>query len=210
VLTNTQKIYGPNVADQTMALLLALTRGLDVALHTPPLTAKAGALEMQKHWKDLKSGANPEELHGKTMLVVGLGGIGTQVAKRAHGFGMRVLAVDVNDKMELPAYVFGLYSPDKLPELLGGADVVVVAVPLTDKTRGLFGKAQFEAMKPSAYFLNVARGPVVKTADLMEALRGKRIAGAGLAVTDPEPLPDDHPLWKMANVVISPHLGGQS
>jgi phosphoglycerate dehydrogenase-like enzyme len=198
VLTNTQRLYGPNVADQAFALLLALTRGLREVV--PGEVADAA-------WR--KPGGKPQELHGKTMLVVGLGGVGTQVARRAHAFGMRVLAVDPKD-MERPDFVFGLEKPAKLMDLLPRADVVVLACPLTAETRGLLGEEQFHAMKPSAYLINVARGGLVKTPALVEALENKRLAGAGLDVTDPEPLPDGHPLWKMANAVVSPHVGGQS
>ena len=158
----------------------------------------------------MKAGAEAKELHGRTMLVVGLGGVGTQIAKRADAFGMRVVAVDPNTTMERPPFVFAVHPPAKLMELLPQADVVVLACPLTEQTRGLVGKSQLAAMKSSALLINVARGPVVKTADLMDALTQKRIAGAGLDVTDPEPLPDDHPLWRMRNVVVSPHQGGQS
>jgi phosphoglycerate dehydrogenase-like enzyme/glyoxylase-like metal-dependent hydrolase (beta-lactamase superfamily II) len=209
-LTNTARIYGPNVADQAFALLLSLTRGLDRAMHPDLMEKNPKGIDLNKHWNYLKSGAEPTELHGKTMLIVGLGGVGTQIAKRADGFGMRVMAVDPNEKIERPAFVFSLDPPAKLMELLPKADVVVLACPLTEQTRGLFGKAQFEAMKPAGFLINIARGPIVKTADLQAALEGKKIAGAGLDVTDPEPLPNDHPLWKMRNVVISPHLGGNS
>jgi len=95
-------------------------------------------------------------------------------------------------------------------ELLPKSDVVVLACPLTEETRGLMGEAQFKAMKKTAYFINIARGGSVQTAALVEALEKKQIAGAGLDVTDPEPLPDGHALWKMSNVVVSPHIGGQS
>jgi phosphoglycerate dehydrogenase-like enzyme/glyoxylase-like metal-dependent hydrolase (beta-lactamase superfamily II) len=193
VFTNMQRLYGPPVADQAFALLLSLTRGLrEVTPDTP--------------WF---KGEKLEELHGKTMLVVGLGGLGTEVSRRARAFGMRVLAIDPKD-MERPAFVFSLDKPPKLMELLPKADVVVLACPLTAETRGLFGEPQFEAMKRSAYFINIARGGLVKMPALMEALRNRRIAGAGLDVTDPEPLPPGHSLWKMTNVVISPHVGGQS
>jgi phosphoglycerate dehydrogenase-like enzyme/glyoxylase-like metal-dependent hydrolase (beta-lactamase superfamily II) len=197
VLTNTQRIYGPNVADQALALLLALTRGLRMP-------------EDPSHrWDWLKQNVRPEELHGKTMLVVGLGGIGTQIARRAHGFGMRVRAIDPRD-LERPEFVFSLSKPDRLSEMLPQADVVVLACPLTAETRGLIGTAQLQAMKKTAYLINIARGGIVKTDALVAALKGKQIAGAGLDVTDPEPLPDDHPLWKLPNVVLSPHVGGQS
>jgi cyclase len=201
VLTNTQRLYGPNVADQALALLLSLTRGVKRGSHSE----YGGAV-----WDALKKDVKPQELRGKTMLIVGLGGIGTQVAKRAHGFGMRVMAIDPSDKIAKPLFVFSIAPPAQLMAALPKADVVVVACPLTKETRGMFGKAQFAAMKPTAYFVNVARGSIVQTADLVEALRGKKLAGAGLDVIDPEPLPGGHPLWQMPNVAISPHIGGQS
>jgi phosphoglycerate dehydrogenase-like enzyme/glyoxylase-like metal-dependent hydrolase (beta-lactamase superfamily II) len=211
VLTNTQKMYGPNVADQALALLLTLSRGLVKNTHMPDLDPKSPkAADLARHWKDLKEGVKYDELHGKTILVVGLGGIGTQISRRAHGFGMRVLAIDPNDKLEKPLFVEGLRRPSELMNLLPKADVVVLACPLTAETRGMFGASQFAAMKPTAFFINIARGGIVKTPDLVEALKSKKIAGAGLDVTDPEPLPNDHPLWKLPNAVVSPHVGGQS
>jgi phosphoglycerate dehydrogenase-like enzyme len=187
VLTNLQRVHGPNTADQTFALLLALTRGV-----------------REKPRED-----RLQELHGKTMLVVGLGGIGTQVARRAHAFGMRVMAVDPKE-LERPAFVFSIDKPAHLVELLSKADVVVLACPLTSETRGLIGADQFKAMKKSAYLINISRGGVVKSDDLAVALKKKEIAGAGLDVTHPEPLPNGHALWKLSNCVISPHIGGQS
>jgi phosphoglycerate dehydrogenase-like enzyme len=187
-VTNLQRVYGPTSADQAMALLLALTRKL-----------KPGQSEE----------AQPVELHGKTMLVVGLGGIGTQVGRRANAFGMRVMAIDPRD-MERPDFVFSLDKPDKLMELLPKADVMVLACPLTKETRGLIGEKQLAAIKKTAYLINVARGGLVETPALVGALGTKGLAGAGLDVSDPDPLPADHPLRKFANVVISPHTGGQS
>jgi phosphoglycerate dehydrogenase-like enzyme len=194
VLTNTQKIYGPQVADQAFALLLALTRGLRETLPV-------------HQW--VKPEQPPVEMHGKTMLVIGLGGVGTQVGRRAHAFGMQVRAIDPKE-MERPSFVFSLDRPEKLMDLLPTADVVVVACPLTKETAGLIGSKQLAAMKPTAFLINVARGPVVDTSALLAAVQKKQIAGAGLDVTEPEPLPADHPLWKQPNVVISPHVGGQS
>jgi cyclase len=193
-LTNAQKIYGPEVADQAFALLLGLTRGVRQTLPV-------------NQW--VKPEQPLAELHGKTLLVVGLGGIGTQVARRAHGFRMRVRAIDPKE-LERPSFVFGLDRPEKLMDLLPTADVVVIACPLTKETAGLIGPKQLAAMKPSAYLINVARGPIVQTSALLTALQKKQIAGAGLDVTDPEPLPGDHPLWKQPNALISPHVGGQS
>ena len=203
VLTNTTRLYGPNVADQAMALLLSLTRGL-------AQQARSNSSGPGDTWQRLKGELKPQELHGKTILIVGLGGIGTQIARRAHGFGMRVMGVDASAAMEKPNFVFSIAPPTRLMELLPKADVVVVACPLTAQTRGLMGAAQFKAMKPTAYFINIARGGSVKTADLVAALKAKTIAGAGLDVVDPEPLPNDHELWTLANVALSPHVGGQS
>jgi phosphoglycerate dehydrogenase-like enzyme/glyoxylase-like metal-dependent hydrolase (beta-lactamase superfamily II) len=190
VLTNAARIHGPNTADQAFSLLLSLSRG--------------------RHNGVDASGRDPslQELHGKTMLVVGLGGIGQQVARRAWSFGMRVMAIDPAE-MERPDYVFSLDKPARLMDLLPKADAVVIACPLTDETKGLFGEKQFDAMKKTAYVINVARGPIVKTDELAAALKNGRIAAAGLDVTDPEPLPDNHPLLKL-NCLISPHVGGQS
>jgi cyclase len=185
VLTNTQRVAGPPAADQAFALLLALTRQLRPAGPKP-----AGRLA---------------ELQGKTMLVVGLGGAGTQISRRAHAFGMRVRALDPRD-VERPAFVFSLDKPGRLMDLLPQADVVVLACPLTGETRGLMGAKQFRAMKKTAHVINVARGGLIQTPALAEALAGKAIAGAGLDVTDPEPLPDGHPLWASPRALITPHV----
>jgi cyclase len=195
VLTNAQRVHGPNVADHAFALLLALTRNLR------PVGLSNGELD--------PSVQPLRELHGKTMLVVGLGGIGTEISRRAAAFGMRVMAVDPKE-MQRPAFVFSLDKPTQLMELLPKADVVVLACPLTAETRGLLGEAQFKAMKESAYLINIARGGIVQTPALLAALAKKQLAGAGLDVTDPEPLPEGHALRKVSNVVISPHVGGQS
>jgi phosphoglycerate dehydrogenase-like enzyme/glyoxylase-like metal-dependent hydrolase (beta-lactamase superfamily II) len=221
VLTNMARVHGPEAADQAFALLLSLTRGLrrvsadqmtemeisntrDRLLRELPEARKPDA---DNNWRKLDG--ELMELHGKTMLVVGLGGIGSQVSRRAHAFGMRVRAIDPKD-MERPDYVFSLDKPAKLMDLLPGADVVVIACPLTPETKGLFGDKQLAAMKKTAYLINVARGGIVDTAALTAALKNKQIAGAGLDVVDPEPLPNDHPFWKMANVAITPHASGTS
>jgi cyclase len=192
-VTNLQRVYGSNVAEQALGMLLMLTRGLS----------------KEVSYKQIQATAKSDELYGKTMLIVGLGGNGTQLAKRANVLGMRVMAIDPKADLERPAFVFSISPPQELMALLPKADVVVLTCPLTAETRGLFGTSQFQAMKPSAYFLNTARGGLVKTPDLVAALQKNQIAGAGLDVTDPEPIPDDHPLWKMKNVVISPHSAAQ-
>ncbi|MBM3994606.1 MAG: MBL fold metallo-hydrolase [Planctomycetes bacterium] len=199
VTTNLQRLHGPNVADSAMALLLALTRDV-----------RTGNAISADRWKKLKEASRADELHGKTMLIVGMGGIGTQIARRAEAFGMRVMGIDPNEAITKPAFVFSLDRPAKMMDLLPKADVVVLACPLTKETRGMFGASQFAAMKKSAYFVNIARGGLVDQLAMIDALKAKAIAGAGLDVTDPEPLPDASPLWKLPNVVLTPHIGGQS
>jgi phosphoglycerate dehydrogenase-like enzyme/glyoxylase-like metal-dependent hydrolase (beta-lactamase superfamily II) len=208
VLTDTRRIYGPSVADHAFVLLLSLTRGTVGGAHAAEPKASARGTNGPLRWNAVKWG-NQKELRGKTMLVVGLGGIGTQVSRRAHAFGMRVMALDAR-KMDRPDFVFSLDRPEKLMDLLPKADVVVLACPLTAETRGLLGQKQLRAMKKSAYVINVAHGGLVKTADLVAALKKGTLAGAGLDVTDPEPLPDDHALWKLPNVVITPHTADRS
>jgi phosphoglycerate dehydrogenase-like enzyme len=201
VVTNAKVIQGPNVADQAMALLLVLTRQVNLAI------AHRG------HWDDARDAARqagPIELEGKTALVVGLGGIGTAIAQRAAGFGMRVIGTAAHPDKPHPDFVEAVYGPDQLLAQLPHADVIFVAVPLLDNTRGLFDAEAFAACKPGAYLVNIARGQIVDTDALLAALDSGRLAGAGLDVTDPEPLPDDHPLWLRDDVVITPHMGGSS
>lgn len=201
LLTNGQRIASPALAEHAIALTLALARGLDRYM----ANQAAGVWE-----RDIGLGREDIfELQGRTMLVVGLGGIGTQVASRAHGLGMRVIATR-HSRREGPDYVDYVGLAGEAPELARQADVVVNAAPLTDETRGMFNAAFFEAMKPTAFFVSVGRGGSTVTDDLVAALREGRIAGAGLDVTDPEPLPPGHPLWTMPRVIITPHVAGRS
>ena len=139
------------------------------------------------------------------MLVVGLGGIGTEVAKRAHALGMTVLATR-NSGTDGPDYVAEVGLPDKLLSFAARADVIVSTLPLTPETKGLMNEAFFDAAKRGALFIHVGRGGTVVTGDLVAALKDGRLGGAGLDVTDPEPLPPDHPLWSSPNVIITPHV----
>jgi phosphoglycerate dehydrogenase-like enzyme len=196
VLTNQQRTFGPEISDHVIALTLALTRGLDGALlYQRQAKWQRGAVPATRLWG----------LEGRTMLVVGLGGIGTQVAEKAHGLGMRVIATRGSSR-EGPSYVEYVGLADELPKLIGQADVVVNATPLTPQTTGLFNKAMFERMQKHALFITVGRGPSTVTDDLLEALKNGTIGGAGLDVTDPEPLPDGHPLWSAPNIIITPHM----
>jgi phosphoglycerate dehydrogenase-like enzyme/glyoxylase-like metal-dependent hydrolase (beta-lactamase superfamily II) len=205
ILTNARRCHGPNIADQVFAYLLSFTRRVKESI-------EAGARRdagKGKHWQGAGSAGKPQvDLHGKTMLIVGLGGIGGRVAERAAAFGMKVLGVDPTPPPGTSVRV--VRGPPELKSLLPRADVVVVACPLTRETRGLIGAGEFAAMKDGAYFINIARGRVVDPDALVAALKGGKLAGAGLDVTEPEPLPDSSPLWSMENVIITPHNAGQA
>jgi len=145
------------------------------------------------------------EVHGATLGIIGMGNIGRQVARRARAFDMTVLYCNRHTRPEVERELGVRFAP--LDELLTQSDYVMLIVPLTDQTRGLIGPAELALMKPSATLINLARGPVVQTEALLRALEQKRIAAAALDVTDPEPLPRDHGLLALSNVVITPHLG---
>ncbi len=199
LVTNMQRIGGPIIAEHVMGLVLAFTRGID--LYVP--------LQARGEWRRVTPPGRMAVIDGKTMLVVGLGGIGSEVAKRAHALGMKVTATRASGRTG-PEFVSYVGLPDELHKLAAEADFVVNTAPLTPQTTGIFDAAFFAKMKPSAYFINIARGRSVVTAALLDALNGKKIAGAGLDVTDPEPLPADHPLWKAPNVIITPHVANDS
>ena len=144
-----------------------------------------------------------------TLGVVGLGQIGSEIARRGLAFGMRVLAVDPVQTAAPPGMA-ALWRLDRLTELLGASDFVVIAAPHTPETVKLFGRAQFRQMKPSGYLINIGRGAIVDLGDLVAALRAGELAGAGLDVYETEPLPADHALWAMPNVILTPHVAGAS
>ena len=149
------------------------------------------------------------ELSGLTMVIIGFGGTGRAVARRAHAFGMRCQAID-RDAVPNSPEVSEVQRPAFFPELLATSDVVAICCPLTPETKGLFNDAAFAKMKPSALLVNVTRGEVVVEDALVRALQNKRIHGAALDVAPREPLPPDSALWDMDNVVMSPHTAGAS
>jgi phosphoglycerate dehydrogenase-like enzyme len=210
VLTNGRRCYGPNIADQVFSYLLAFARKTKVSIEGRQRAPENGPGPAGR-WKAIDPGENdPElELRGKTLLVLGVGGIGSEVARRAEAFGMKVLAIDPKVTVP-PRGVAELHRPADLMDLLPRADVLVLACPYTKQTSRLIGQYQLDAMKKGAYLINVARGPIVDRGALLAALRSGKLAGAGLDVTDPEPLPDADPLWSLPNVIITPHNAGQS
>jgi phosphoglycerate dehydrogenase-like enzyme len=200
-LTNSQRLSSPNIAEHAIAMMFSLVRRLDQYATEQTKSEWNRRLEPgdEKVW----------EIEGRTMLVVGLGGIGTETARRAKALGMEVLATRNSSKTG-PDFVDYVGLSDELLSLAKRADVVVNTVPLTAKTTGIFNKAFFKAMPNHGYFINIARGRSVVTNDLIDALNNAEIAGAGLDVTDPEPLPKDHPLWKQPRVIITPHIAYRS
>ena len=200
IVTNMRAVAGPVMAEHTIALMFALSRSLQVSV---------GRQATGEGWSRSFAGSQPQSLTGKTMLVAGLGGIGLEVAKRAHALGMKVIGTR-NSSREGPDYVSRVGLSDELPAMIGEADVVVAALPLVPATTRLFDAKMFARMKKTAYFINVGRGGSVVTDDLVAALNAGTIGGAGLDVTEPEPLPKDHPLWKAKNIIITPHMSALS
>jgi phosphoglycerate dehydrogenase-like enzyme len=195
-LTNCKVVQGPTIADHAFALLLTLTRGMNEYV----------ANRAKREWggRDGLPSAMTE-LPGMTAVIVGCGGIGTQIAQRANGFGMKVIGVDPQD-VPVSNYFSEIVPPDRLNEVLPKADVVFISAPLTPKSQHMIADRQFELMKKGAFFIAVSRGRLYDKAALVKALDSRKLAGAGLDVTDPEPLPKDDSLWNFSNVVITPHV----
>jgi phosphoglycerate dehydrogenase-like enzyme len=217
VLTNMRGLFSDVIADQVLGYVLCFARNLHryvlqqqralwepvggegqrVALSTGPGVVNA-IDRAHRHLADA------------TLGVVGLGSIGGEVARRARAFGMRVVAVDPVRK-DVPPEVEALWPVEQLPRLLAGSDFVVIAAPHTPATEKLFRREQFRQMKRSAYLINIGRGAVVDLADLTAALEAGEVAGAGLDVFETEPLPAEHPLWRMGErVILTPHVAGYS
>ncbi len=199
VLTNMQKMSSPVIAEHVIALTLSLARRIPQFAKTMP----SGEWRRTAEITD-----SMQSIAGKTMLVVGLGGIGTEVARRAAALDMRVIATRRSSR-EGPEFVDYVGLSNELFELAAEADFIADTLPLTAETAGLLDKEFFSAAKRGAFFINVGRGRTVVTDDLVAALESGQIAGAGLDVTEPEPLPADHPLWQMDNVIITLHVGGR-
>lgn len=193
-VTRVAGIFGPWMAEYVLGWCLWLTQRTELFR----------AQQRERRWRQ----ADPLRLHGATLCVVGLGDIGRTIAGAARGFGMRVVGVSRSGKKVAEAEC--VYKARDIRKPIAAADFVALTVPLTDATRGLIGAAELAAMRPSAWLINVARGPVVDEAALLDALRGKRLGGAVLDVFDEEPLPQDHPLWEFDNVVVTPHISGPS
>jgi len=203
IFTNSAGTHGVPVAEHAVAMMFYFARGLDQVA----ASRRAGRL-----WDRERVACVPGpigELVDSVVGIIGFGGIGREVGRRAKGLGMRVWAVD-RDTESAWHDVERLVGPEDLETVLAGSDYVVISVPHTAETDGLIGAAQLAAMKKSAVLINVARGRIVDEAALIEVLRAGSIRGAGLDVYREEPLPEDSPLWELDNVCLTPHLGGVS
>ncbi len=196
IVSSASGLFADQVAEQTLALLLGLLRGL------PTFFRAAQKKEFIRR--------PTEDLHGKTVGIVGLGGNGTRIAEVLRPFKTRIIATDIFHAQR-PDCVDELWPATDLPKLLQQSDIVILCVPLNAQTEHMIGKAQFDLMKPGAVLINVARGQVIDEASMVAALRQeKRLYGVGVDVTEVEPLPTESPLWDMPNVIITPHVGAQS
>lgn len=201
LLTNTRGVYAVPISQHAIALMLALANKLPVYHGEQAAGEWTGFL-------------NPDqrghiELRGKTVLVVGLGGIGTQIARQAHGLGLRVIATRRSSRAG-PDFVDYVGLSNELYDLAGQADVVISVLPLTDETRGMLDSHFFEALPEGALFVNVGRGENVVQEALIAALESGRLGGAAMDVTNPDPLPKGHKLWSMPNVILTPHVANSS
>lgn len=213
IFTTTSGIHATAIAEYVLAMVLAWYHRLPRIFEWQQRSAWPAGSERIS----LFAG---EELREKTLGIVGYGSIGREVARLATVFGMRVLAMQRGDQhhdtgFSLPhvgdptgTLPYRFYPPDKLHALLAASDIVVVSLPLTTRTRGLFDSAAFQAMKSTALFVNIARGEICDEAALIRALQEKQVVGAILDVFQQEPLPDDHPFWQLPNAIISPHCSG--
>jgi phosphoglycerate dehydrogenase-like enzyme len=197
VVTNFREIYNDHIAAHIMAFVLAFARGLHYYLPR----------QAQRQWRPEPHDTGVVHLPEATVLIVGVGGIGAETARLAAAFGMTVLGVDAR-RRDAPAGVAELHGPDALDTLLPRADFVVLTVPHTPATEGFMNRPRFARMKRSAFFVNIGRGRTTRLDDLVAALRAGEIAGAALDVFEQEPLPADHPLWTMPNVLLTPHTAG--
>ncbi|MEE8452808.1 MAG: D-2-hydroxyacid dehydrogenase [Thermoguttaceae bacterium] len=195
VVTSASAVLADQVAEHTIGLLTAWNRNL-------PTFFRA----QQK--KEFVRRAT-RDLTRRTVGIVGFGGVGRRLAQLLRPFRTRILATDLFP-VEKPDGVESLWPADRLDDLLGAVDTVVLSLPLNGSTQGMFDRAMLDKMKPGALLANMARGPLVHTLDLVDALESGHLAGAVLDVTDPEPLPESSRLWEMPNVIITPHVAGQS
>ncbi|HEX6467405.1 MAG TPA: D-2-hydroxyacid dehydrogenase [Terriglobales bacterium] len=197
-ITNSTEVHGPVVAEHAIGMVLSLAKSIPAAVRH----------QLNAHWGQQQMWAEtpPREVAGATLGVIGLGSIGNEVARLAKSLGMRVVAMREHPERG-PGHAGLVYGPAELDRLLREAEYIVLAAPLTEKTEALFDDAAFSRMRRDAYLINVGRGKLIDEDALERALRERRIAGAALDVFVTEPLPAESPLWRLDNLVITPHTG---
>jgi phosphoglycerate dehydrogenase-like enzyme len=196
-ITNFREIYNDHIGTHVMAFVLAFARGLQ--RYIPQ--------QLRREWKKPAQNEGVVHLPEATALIVGVGGIGSEIARLCAAFGMRVIGVDER-RREPPPGVSELHRGDELDALLPQADFVILTVPHTPETEGFMNRARFQEMKKTAFFINIGRGLTTRLDDLAAAIEAGEIAGAGLDVFEEEPLPADHKLWTLPGVLITPHTAG--
>lgn len=197
LVTNFREIFNDHIATHITAFVLAFARGFHYYIPQ----------QLRREWKKPPEDEGVVHLPEATALIVGLGGIGAETARLASAWGMTVIATDAR-RTEVPAGVAELHPAEALDALLPRADFVILTVPHTPATEGLMNRERFGRMKRSAFFINIGRGLTTRLDDLVAALGAGEIAGAGLDVFEREPLPADHPLWTLPNVLLTPHMAG--
>ncbi|GGA44917.1 D-2-hydroxyacid dehydrogenase [Paenibacillus physcomitrellae] len=195
-LTNASGVHPYPISEHIFAMLLSLTRRVHTAIRN----------QASRIWALSEEGMG--EAHGRTIGILGVGSIGSETARLAKAFHMTVLGLRNSDKPD--EWVDRMYTPGRLNELLAECDFVVNCLPYTKDTEKIMGKTQFEAMKPGSFYINIGRGATTDTSALVEALKNGTIAGAGLDVFEEEPLSQDHPLWDLEQVILTPHNAGSS
>lgn len=196
VLTNSSGVFGLPIAEHIFAMILSFNRNLQEYAY----------YKSEKKWSSVSV---TRDFYGSTMGIIGLGDIGTEVAKRAKAWGANVLAVK-RTIADVPEYVDKMYGLEEIDEVLTRSDYIVLALPNTPKTKGIISEEKLKKMKPDAFLVNIGRGALIDQEALIRALKEKWIGGAGLDVTTPEPLPSDNPLWELPNVILTPHTSGSS
>jgi phosphoglycerate dehydrogenase-like enzyme len=197
VITNSRGVHAIPMAEHTIGMMVALAHKFPASMHA----------QMQRKWAQVElweTPPRPSELYGRTLLLVGFGAVGREIAKYVKPFGMHVWVVTHSGRAD-SGLAERVFAPKDLDRALSEADYAVIAAPDTPETRAMIGERQLAAMKPSAFLINMSRGSLVDEEALVKALRTRRIAGAALDVTTEEPLPATSPLWELENIFITPH-----
>ena len=196
ILANAAGIHAPGIAEQALGYVLTFARGLHTGYQR----------KANNEWRHYKA----DELTGSTVTVVGLGAIGTEFVQRLQGMGVDTIGIRYTPEKGGPTDEVVGFDEESVHDALARTDYLVLSTPLSDTTRELVGEAELNTLSPGAYVINVSRGAIVDTDALLAAVQKEDIAGAAMDVTDPEPLPPDHPFWRMGNVLITPHMGGHT